>query len=209
MWVRDFGGTGPLMLLWHGAGCDLACWETLAPHLTGFHVVAQDLPGHGRSLLKLFTTSDALADADAVVAELGEGSPIVVGHSLGGYAGLRYAATRRCSGWIGLDGPFAVVYPWGHDDPGLPESILRICREIRALDVARDFAAIKCRAMLVLCSVAADLIEERLVPARREIAEHLARHHPEIRVEWVQTGHDTILFHESQEIAARMREFLA
>ena len=153
------------MQLWHGAGCDVAWWDTLAPHLTGFHVVAQDLPGHGRSLLKLFTTSDALADADAVTAELGEESPIVVGHSLGGYAGLRYAATRECSGWIGLDGPFAVVYPWEHDDPGLPESVLRIGREIRVIDVARDFAAIKCPAMLVLCSIAADPIEERLVPA--------------------------------------------
>jgi len=50
-------------------------------------------------------------------------------------------------------------------------------------------------------------IEERLVPARREIAEHLMRNHSDIRVEWVQTGHDTILLHESQEIAARIREF--
>jgi len=144
------------MLLWHGAGCDVACWETLAPHLTGFHVVAQDLPGHGRSLLKVFTTSDALADADAVTTELGEGPSIVVGHSLGGYVGLRYAATCKCSGWIGLDGPFAVVYPWEQDDPELPESVLRIGREIRAIDVVGDFAAIKCPAMMILCSIAVD-----------------------------------------------------
>ena len=131
--IRDFGGTGPLMLLWHGAGGDLTSWETLVPHLAGFHVVAQDLPGHGRSPLKVFTTGDALADADAVVAELGEGPPIVVGHSLGGYLGLRYAATRRCSGWIGLDGPFGLVYPWDPDDPGLPETALRsVAKSVRS-----------------------------------------------------------------------------
>ena len=59
-----------------------------------------------------------------------------------------------------------------------------------------------CPAMLLLCAIAASPIEERMVPARRELAEHIARHHPEIRIEWVQTGHDTIVFHRPQEIAA-------
>ena len=206
--IRDFGGTGPLVLLWHGAGGDCTDWEALAPHLAGFHVVAQDLPGHGRSPLDVFTTGDALADAEAIVAELGRGPPAVVGHSLGGYLGLRYAATRGCSGWIGLDGPFGLAYPWDSDDPGLPETVLRIGREIRAIDVARDLAAVRCPAMLVLCATAAGPIEERIAPARRELAEHLARHHPEIRVEWVQTGHDTIVLHRPQETAAVIRHFL-
>lgn len=205
--LRDFGGAGPLMLLWHGAGCDLTCWETLVPHLTGFRVVAHDLPGHGRSPLPAFRTSDALADADAVIAELDVGPPIVVGHSLGGYLALHYAATRKCSGWIGLDGPFAVVYPWEADDPGSPESVLQIGREIRAMDVARDLAAIRCPAMLILCSIAASQIEEPMVPARREIAEHIARCHTDVRVEWVQTGHDAMLFGEIEATAARIREF--
>lgn len=206
--IRDFGGTGPLMLLWHGAGCDLTCWETLVPHLAGFHVVAQDLPGHGRSRLPVFTTNDALADADAVTAELAKGPPIVVGHSLGGYLGLRYAATRRCSGWIGLDGPFAVVYPWEQDEPGVPESVVQISREIRAIDVVRNLAALNCPGLLILGSIAANAVEERMVPARREVAEYVARHHSDIRIEWVGTGHDTFLFLQPEEMAARIRDFI-
>jgi pimeloyl-ACP methyl ester carboxylesterase len=206
--ISDFGGSGPLVLLLHGAGCDLTWWETLVPHLAGFHVVAQDLPGHGRAPLEVFTISEALADSDAVTAELGQGPPIMVGHSLGGYVGLRYAATRRCSAWIGLDGPFAVVYPWEQDDPGLPEFVLQIGREIRAINVVGDFAAITCPAMLILCSVAAHPMEECLLPARRAIAEHLARRHSEVRIEWVRTGHDALLSHNIEETAARIRDFL-
>ncbi len=163
---------------------------------------------HGRSPLKVFTTGDALADADAVIAEFDQGSPIIIGHSLGGYLGLRYAATRNCSGWIGLDGPFGIVYPWETDDPGLSETMLQIVREIRAFDVVTDFAVVNCPAMLLLCAIVASPIEERMVPGRRELAEHIAKHHPEIRIQWVQTGHDTILYHQPQEIAASIRDFL-
>jgi pimeloyl-ACP methyl ester carboxylesterase len=210
--IRDFGGTGPLMLLWHGAGADLTSWETLVPHLAGFHVVGQDLPAHGRSRLKVLTAADALADADAVTAEfntaaLDQGPPIVVGHSLGGYLGLRYAATRQCAGWIGLDGPFALVYPWDLNDPTLSEPVLQIGREISAIDVAGDFAAIRCPALLLLCAIAESPLEERMVPGRRELAEYLARRHPEIRIEWAPTGHDMLPYHQPQEMGARIRDF--
>jgi pimeloyl-ACP methyl ester carboxylesterase len=178
------------------------------PHLAGFHVVAQDLPGHGRSTLKVFTMGDALMDADAVIAKLDQGPPNIVGHSLGGYLGLRYAATRRCSGWIGFDGPFGVVYPWNLDDPGLPETALQIGREIRGINVVSDLAAASCPKLLLLCATAASPIEEPMMASRREIAEHIARHHPEIRIEWVQTGHDTIVFDQPQETATKIRDFL-
>jgi pimeloyl-ACP methyl ester carboxylesterase len=200
--IRDFGGTGPLLLLWHGAGCDLTCWESIVPHLAGFHVIAQDLPGHGRSRFSVFTTNDAFTDAGAVIAEIAEGPPIVVGHSLGGYLGLRYAATGKCSGWIGLDGPFAVVYPWEPDEPGVPDSVVQIGREIRAVDVVRNLAEMNCPGMLILCSIAANALEERIVADRQELAKYVARHHPDIRIEWVETGHDTLLFHNPEKTAA-------
>src|SRR5262245_54648061 len=206
--IRDFGGRGPLMLLWHGAGGDCTNWEMLVPHLVGFHIVALDLSGHGRSALKVFTTGEALADADAVVAELDEGPPIIVGHSLGGYLGLRFAATRRCSGWIGLDGPLGLVYPWDLDAPGFSESSLQIGREICAIDVVSDLAAMNCPAMLLLCAIVGGPMEECIVPGRLKLAEHIARHHPKIRIQWVQTGHDTIIFQQSQETAASIRDFL-
>ena len=203
--LRDFGATGPLLLLWHGAGGDASDWESLVPHLAGFRVVAQDLPAHGRSRLNAFSMDEALADADAVVAELGLGPPVIVGQSLGGYLGLRYAATRGCSAWIGLDGPFGLEYPWAPDDPTAAGPV---SREIRAMDVAGDLAALKCPAMLMLCSLAAGVIEERMVSSRRALAEHIARHHPAIRIEWVPTGHDMMLFERPQEIAGHIGDFL-
>lgn len=203
--LRDFGGTGPLVLVWHGAGGDASDWESLVPHLAGFRIVAQDLPAHGRSTTNAFSMNEALADADAVVAELGLGLPIIIGQSLGGYLGLRYAATRGCSAWIGLDGPFGLEYPWAPDDPGAANPIS--C-EIRAIDVASDLAALKCPAMLMLCSIAAGEIEERMIPSRRALAEHIVRYHSAIRVEWIPTGHDMLLFERPQEVAGRISEFL-
>ena len=130
-------------------------------------------------------------------------------HSLGGYLGLRFAATRTCAGWIGLDGPFGLAYPWKQDAPGLPEPALQIAREIHAIHVASDFAAVSCPAMLMLCATAANSLEEPMVTARRELAEHIARCHSEIRIEWIQMGHDTIIFLGAKEVAAAIRGLLS
>jgi len=206
--IRDFGGAGPLMLLWHGAGMDLASWEMLVPLLAGFHVVAQDLPAHGRSPLPGFTTEDTLADADAVVAELGDGPPIVVGHSLGGYMGLRYASTRNCAGWIGLDGPLGLVYLWDVDGDGFTESTRPLGRAMSAIDVAGSFAAIDCPAMLLLAANAASELDQPVAAGRRQLAAHLARHHPSVRVEWTAASHDTMLLVQTEETARAIGEFL-
>ena len=152
---------------------------------------------------------DSLADADAVVAELGEGPPIVVGHSLGGYLGLRYAATGRCAAGIGLDGPLGLVYPWDLEGPGFSATSIQIGREICAMDVASDLANVSCPALLLLSAVAANPIEEPLGPCRRELAEHIARQHPKICIHWVQSGHDAMVFDQSQEIAASIRDLFA
>ena len=69
----------------------------LNQHLT---VVAFDLLGHGRSPTPkdpaLYSRDEALADLDDVVATL-DRKPVLVGHSLGGYLSLAYAATRNDS----------------------------------------------------------------------------------------------------------------
>lgn len=60
-------------------------------------VIAVDLPGHGDSPCPddpaAFTRDAALADIDDVIADLDE-TPVLVGHSLGGYLALAHAATR-------------------------------------------------------------------------------------------------------------------
>lgn len=62
-----------------------------------FTVVAWDLLGHGQSPVpedpELYSRDGALQDLDDVIAILDE-KPVLVGHSLGGYLSLAYAATR-------------------------------------------------------------------------------------------------------------------
>jgi len=62
-----------------------------------FTVVAWDLLGHGKSPVPqdpdLYSRDGALEDLDEIVATLDQ-APILVGHSLGGYLSLTYAATR-------------------------------------------------------------------------------------------------------------------
>jgi pimeloyl-ACP methyl ester carboxylesterase len=70
------------------------CMELLEDRFT---VVAPDLLGHGASPVPddpaEYTRDRTLADLDDIVADLGE-PPVLVGHSLGGYLALAYAATR-------------------------------------------------------------------------------------------------------------------
>ncbi len=62
--------------------------------------------------------------------------------------------------------------------------------------------------MMMLCTMAAGPIEEPMIASRCELAEHITRHHPKVRIEWIQTGHDMIVFHQPQETAAIIRDFL-
>jgi pimeloyl-ACP methyl ester carboxylesterase len=62
-----------------------------------FAVVAPDLLGHGGSPVlddpDEYTRDRTLVDVDDIIADLDE-PPVLVGHSLGGYLALAYAATR-------------------------------------------------------------------------------------------------------------------
>lgn len=105
--VVDHGGSGPDVLLLHGANRNLMDWEVLRPHLAGLRLVAMDLRGHGLSGTPPhndYGFDGLLADVDAVCKRFGLTSPVVVGHSLGGAIAVRCAATKRASGIIDLDG---------------------------------------------------------------------------------------------------------
>jgi 3-oxoadipate enol-lactonase len=89
LFLRDTGGTGPVVMLLHGwmANADMN-WGGAYADLTGagYRVLAIDHRGHGRGLRQLgpFRLSDCAADAAAALRELDVAPAIVVGYSMGG-----------------------------------------------------------------------------------------------------------------------------
>jgi hypothetical protein len=190
--LRDFGGDGPLLLLWHGAGCDATVWEAIVPHLRSFRVIAQDLPGHGNSSLAHFSLAETMVDAQVAVAELDLGEPILVGHSMGGWAALHYAATNPCRALVCLDGPASLEYA----DMGLRPDHHAFVPD--PPDVPVDLGSLRSPAMIVLCRGSSPREEEWMVPFRAGLSEHLAMNHPQVRVEWRSAGHMLVLSQAEQ-----------
>jgi len=87
------GGSGPDLLFWHGAGGGggwLPHHELLAEHFT---VYAPDHPGWGGSDGPewMDTISDYVLHYDSLMRELDLKSPLLVGHSLGGWMAAEFA----------------------------------------------------------------------------------------------------------------------
>ncbi len=133
------------------------------------------------------------ADTGLLLDESNLGEPVLVGHSLGGWIALRYAATRdRCRGLVCLDGPTALDYsamgvqpdhPGFVPDPG---------------DVATDLEALRCPALVTLCGGASPVEAEWMVPFRLDLRDHITRSLGSARVEWRPTGHVMVLSHPKQ-----------
>jgi esterase len=92
-WV-DFGGIGPMVLALHGSFGRGTVFATLAKRLWGAaRVVALDQRGHGLADHGgPFTRGEFVADAAAVIDQLGSGPVVVLGHSLGGITAYQLAA---------------------------------------------------------------------------------------------------------------------
>lgn len=90
----DFGGVGPTVLALHGSFGRGAVFATLAEQLQGTaRVVALDQRGHGLAEHGgPFTRDEFVADAAAVIDQLGSGPVVVLGHSLGGITAYQLAA---------------------------------------------------------------------------------------------------------------------
>ncbi|MGF1476740.1 MAG: alpha/beta fold hydrolase [Geminicoccaceae bacterium] len=100
---RVFDPSEPTVVFVHGAGMDQSVWAAQAPAVAemGVNALSPLLPGHGRLASKLssegpvLTTIEAMADWLAqLLAELGIGSAILVGHSMGSLIALSLAARQ-------------------------------------------------------------------------------------------------------------------
>ncbi len=98
-WHVQIAGSGPVMLLLHGAGASTHTWRDLLEPLSAhFTVVCPDLPGHALSHIArgwrpgLREMSFALDD---LLGALGLQAQVVVGHSAGGAVGAQWVLDRQ------------------------------------------------------------------------------------------------------------------
>lgn len=121
-WHVQTLGTGPTLLLLHGAGGATHSWRHLAPLLAPrFRIVMPDLPGHGftrqgnRSRMGL----DGMAeDTIRLLHHMNEAPQAIIGHSAGAAIALRMAETLPLRAVVGINaalGPFegiaGVIFP--------------------------------------------------------------------------------------------------
>ncbi|MEM9609375.1 MAG: alpha/beta hydrolase [Actinomycetota bacterium] len=154
------GGEGRPLLLLHGLGertpSELPSW--VADDWSG-PVLGLDFTGHGLSTIPVgggYTCEVLMADADAVVAEVG--AVTLLGRGLGAYVGLLLAGARPAEvrGAVLLDGPgltgggsgpvvnpIAEVGPGPHRAPD-PYALVELSRDLRPSDYAAQFARQAC-----------------------------------------------------------------
>ncbi|MFZ0492387.1 MAG: alpha/beta hydrolase, partial [Acidimicrobiia bacterium] len=99
------------LLLVHGITESRRTWDPLlGPLSESYRVISVDLPGHGESDPVDSYGLDRLADdVGAVVDEVGNGTPLAVGHSLGGFVVSVYAARRPVRAAVNVDQPLALA----------------------------------------------------------------------------------------------------
>ncbi|MFE9250471.1 alpha/beta fold hydrolase [Streptomyces sp. NPDC007088] len=98
LWCRDWGGTGPGVLLLHGLAGHGGEWETAARSLRaeGYRAAAFDQRGHGGSERRPAEVGHAaqVADTVAVIRALRLAPVVLLGQSLGGRTALLTAAAH-------------------------------------------------------------------------------------------------------------------
>lgn len=95
VWHVQETGSGPCVLLLHGAGASTHSWRDVLPALArDFHVVAIDLPGQGftrAGVANRYGLAEMSADIAGLLTVLGLSPDLIVGHSAGAAIGLRLA----------------------------------------------------------------------------------------------------------------------
>jgi pimeloyl-ACP methyl ester carboxylesterase len=95
VYVADFGGDGPVILLVHGLGGAHLNWMAVAPQLAAHHrIYALDLPGFGRSPLagRRSTIAANVVLVTRAITRLSRGPIVLMGNSMGGLLAIGVAA---------------------------------------------------------------------------------------------------------------------
>ena len=95
--VRDWGGSGPPIVLLHGLASTCQIWEQAAPILVSdYRVITMDQRGHGHSAKPDhgYDFSSVGNDLMGLIEAKDLEQPIVVGHSWGGDVALEFAVAH-------------------------------------------------------------------------------------------------------------------
>ena len=211
-------GSGDPSVFLHGRGTSSATWgrgmELLGDRFT---VIAPDLLGHGASPVPddpdEYTRDRTLVDLDDILAEL-DARPVLVGHSLGGYLALAYAATRpdAARGVVVLN-----TGPGYRDDAKREEWNARSRRNAHRFGVPEQVTTMNLQEDSVVMDRLADMATPTLVLAggddRPEYAgagQYLERKMPDARLVVVEGGGHSM--HEDShaaEVADLIADFAA
>jgi pimeloyl-ACP methyl ester carboxylesterase len=88
------GGSGPTIVLLHGAGDQAGTWANVVPTLAAtYRLVIPDLAGHGASAPSdgPIDVSQMLRGVEAILSQGPQDPVVIVGNSLGAWIGLLYA----------------------------------------------------------------------------------------------------------------------
>ena len=92
----SISGSGPVVIFVHGIGARKSAWDKVIVHLENdFTCISYDLRGHGDSPKGNFPYSLEILveDIEALRLKLNLGKIHIVGHSLGGMIGPKYAVS--------------------------------------------------------------------------------------------------------------------
>src|SRR4029077_12594526 len=99
----------PAMVFLHGGGLNAHTWDLVCLALRGeYHCIALDQRGHGDSEWSPvgdYSLPSQVRDVEHFIEKLKLERPLMVGHSMGGFAAMAYAAkfARRMAGLVLVD----------------------------------------------------------------------------------------------------------
>lgn len=109
-WHVQEMGEGPAILLLHGAGASTHSFRGLATALSGYRLIALDLPGQGFTRMgsRMRCGMAPMAeDIAALIGQEGWAPAAIIGHSAGAALGLWLARSLPLRGLVALNGAFA------------------------------------------------------------------------------------------------------